>query len=136
MQLIYANHTGQDIPEGLFRAILERVPTVTPEATHEHVELLLTDDAAIHELNKTYRDKDKPTDVLSFPVGDEVSLGQIVISLDTATRQATELGQSLEDELQFLFPHGVLHLLGYDHEEPEEEKLMLEKAYAILGRKN
>ncbi len=77
--------------------------------------ILLTDDPGIRELNAGYRHKDRATDVLSFPMGDEVMLGDVVISLDTAVRQAAEFGVSVECELHRLLVHGVLHLIGYDH---------------------
>lgn len=134
MELIYLNQTEQKIPEAWFQWVLDRVPLHVPEATHEDVELLLTDNEAIHVLNKTYRGKDAPTDVLSFGFEDPVHLGQIVISVERAAQQAQEIGHSLEEELKFLFCHGVLHNLGYDHENPEDEAQMLQKAYAILGR--
>jgi len=134
MKLIYSNQTEQDIPSEIFEWVLERVPAQVPHATHEDVELLLTDNETIQELNKTYRQKDKPTDVLSFGFDDPVHLGQIVISLERASEQAVEIGNTLEEELKFLFCHGVLHNLGYDHMTPEEETEMLEKAYAILER--
>jgi len=135
MKLLYSNETKTKVPATLFKTILKRLPTVEPAATHEDIELLLTDDATVHVLNKQYRDKDKPTDVLSFGFNDPVHLGQIVISIDRAGQQAKDIGQSLEDELQFLFTHGLLHVLGYDHEKPEEEKVMLAKAYKLLNRK-
>ena len=90
-------------------------------------------DPKIRELNRTYRDKDKPTDVLSFPLyeagdaGDgetERLLGDIVISVDTALRQAAEYDATLDREVQRLLIHGILHLLGHDHEEPGERALM------------
>ncbi len=134
MKLLYSNETKTKVPVALFKTILKRLPIVEPSTTHEDVELLLTDDATIQKLNKQYRDKDRPTDVLSFSMEDPVHLGQIVISVDRARQQAKDIGQSLEDELQFLFAHGILHLLGYDHEKPEEEKVMLAKAYELLQR--
>ena len=105
----------------------------------ENVELLLTNNEEIHAINKQYRNIDRPTDVLSFaeresPSPDPKFLGQIIISLDRAQEQADELNQSLEEELRFLFVHGLLHILGYDHEKPEDEKVMLKEAYRILGR--
>lgn len=135
MKLLYSNETKAKVPSTLFKTILKRLP-VLGESTHlyEDVELLLTNNATIQKLNKQYRDKDKPTDVLSFSMEDPVHLGQIVISVERAREQAKEIGQSLEDELQFLFAHGVLHLLGYDHEKHEEEKVMLAKAYKLLNR--
>lgn len=79
--------------------------------------ILLTSDPAIQALNRDHRGKDEPTDVLSFPQHDpdHVILGDVVISLDTATRQATERGMHVRDEVRVLLVHGVLHLLGYDH---------------------
>lgn len=135
LQLLFVNETKATVDPALFEVILKRLPKVEGTLAYEDVELLLTNDATIHALNKQYRGKDKPTDVLSFSLEDPVHLGQLVISVDRAREQAKDIGQSLEDELQFLFTHGVLHLLGYDHEEPEEEKIMLQKAYALLDRK-
>lgn len=135
IQLLFVNETKTPVDPALFEGVLKGLPKVEGPLAYEDVELLLTDDATIHALNKQYRDKDKATDVLSFSMEDPVHLGQLVISVDRAREQAKDIGQSLEDELQFLFTHGVLHLLGYDHEEPEEEKIMLQKAYALLDRK-
>ncbi|WP_456470307.1 rRNA maturation RNase YbeY [Caminibacter sp.] len=86
--------------------------------TDKDVELILTTDEEIKELNKTYRQKDKPTDVLSFPLENipGMPLGSIVISIDTAKKGAKEFSHSVEDEIKLLFIHGLLHLLGYDHE--------------------
>lgn len=90
------------------------------------VSVYITDDYLIRELNKNYRGKDKATDVLSFIideyVGDYRLLGEIVISIDTARRQAKEMGHSLEDEIKRLLVHGFVHLLGYDHQLGEEEE--------------
>lgn len=99
--------------------------------------IALVSDAQIKRLNKLYRHKDKPTDVLSFPIGEKVNgwliLGDIVISVDTARRQAQELGYSLEEELKRLLVHGLVHLLGYDHElEGEEEKKFFELEEFVL----
>jgi probable rRNA maturation factor len=81
------------------------------------VALVLTGDRAVRALNARYRGKDKPTDVLSFPgPGGEVGLGDIVISVDTAARNARAYGRSLPQELDVLALHGFLHVLGYDHE--------------------
>jgi Predicted metal-dependent hydrolase len=99
--------------------------------------IVLVSDAQIKRLNKLYRNKDKPTDVLSFPIGEKVEdwliLGDIVISVDTAKRQAQELGHSLEEELKRLLVHGLVHLLGYDHElGGEEEKKFFELEESVL----
>jgi len=109
----------------------------------------LVDDATIQELNRNYRSKDTPTDVLSFAMEetleeepeiyfDEESeeplpmLGDIVISVPTAKRQAKEYGHSLEREIAFLAVHGFLHLIGYDHMTEEEETEMFSRQNAIL----
>jgi probable rRNA maturation factor len=128
------NQSGK-IPAKIFKDLLKKIPKI-PE---ENLELLLTNNAEIHAINLKYRNIDRPTDVLSFaeresPNPDPKFLGQIIISLDRAAEQAEELHQSLEEELRFLFVHGLLHILGYDHEDPEDEKVMLKEAYRILGR--
>jgi len=99
--------------------------------------ILLTDDDRIRELNRMHRDKDKPTDVLAFPQditsldqpipeggGTGLVLGDVVISLDTAARQAASRKRSLLEEVRFLLAHGLLHLVGYDHATPEEKRQM------------
>jgi probable rRNA maturation factor len=81
------------------------------------VALVLTGDRAVRLLNARYRGKDKPTDVLSFPgPGGEIGLGDIVISLDTASANARRFSRTLPQELDILALHGFLHVLGYDHE--------------------
>jgi probable rRNA maturation factor len=94
--------------------------------------VLLTDDRRIQELNREHRDKDKPTDVLSFPLDEDEDspdsprlLGDVVISLDTAERQAHGRGRPLAEEVRFLLAHGILHLIGHDHAEPEEKRVMV-----------
>ncbi|ADV46774.1 rRNA maturation RNase YbeY [Nitratifractor salsuginis] len=87
--------------------------------TDREIEVILTDDATIRELNREHRDKDKATDVLSFPLEGDLPgqpLGSLVISLDHVVQKAGELGHAPEEELALLFIHGLLHLLGYDHE--------------------
>ncbi len=90
------------------------------------ISVYLTDDNTIKLLNKNFRGKDKATDVLSFTYNEQVGgyklLGEIAISIDTAKRQAKELGHSLEEEIKRLLVHGFVHLLGYDHELGEEEE--------------
>ena len=76
---------------------------------------LLTDDRELRRLNRRFRAKDYPTDVLSFPAGDS-SLGEIAISVDRAREQAAEFGHTVEEEIGVLMLHGLLHLLGMDHE--------------------
>ncbi|MBV8074056.1 MAG: rRNA maturation RNase YbeY [Candidatus Eremiobacteraeota bacterium] len=88
--------------------------------------LSLVDDAAIRELNRRFRGKDRPTDVLSFPMDDERLLGDVVISVETARRQAEAYDAPLEREIERLLIHGILHLLGHDHHR-REERLRMEK---------
>lgn len=87
----------------------------------EQLSLTLCDDPCIRKLNAQWRSVDSATDVLSFPMDDDQLLGDLVISIDTARRQAEERHHSLRDELRILMVHGVLHLLGYDHEADDQE---------------
>jgi len=106
----------------------------TLELGHAELSVLLTNDAEIHALNLAHRAKDKPTDVLSFPLDEgggadgRVSgtrvLGDVVISLDTAARQARGRKRELIPEVRFLLAHGLLHLLGYDHANSTEKREM------------
>jgi probable rRNA maturation factor len=82
------------------------------------VALVLAGDRTLHRLNRDYRGKDKPTDVLSFP-GEAAGLGDIVISVETAERNARRLGRTLPQEIDVLALHGFLHVLGYDHEKDD-----------------
>ncbi len=86
--------------------------------TQKDIELILTTDEEIQKLNKTFRHKDNPTDVLSFPLEStpKAPLGSIVISVERALQEAQKFGHSLNEEIALLFLHGLLHLLGYDHE--------------------
>ena len=99
-------------------AILSELSLIHKSLSNKEMELIFVDDAQIREINKTNRGIDKPTDVLSFPIDFPGAplIGTVVISLDTAKRAATELGHPYEDEIKLLFIHGLLHLLGYDHE--------------------
>lgn len=87
-------------------------------ALNGELSVLLADDKQLRQLNKQFRGKNTPTDVLSFPAPEEMSglAGDLAISIDTAAKQAAEFGHSLNDELRILLLHGVLHLAGYDHE--------------------
>jgi probable rRNA maturation factor len=98
-----------------------------PEA---ELSVLLTDDEAIRILNRDHRQRDKPTDVLAFAMDESVPdpagiLGDVVISLDTAERQADARGRPLIEEVRFLLAHGILHLVGYDHAEAAEKREMV-----------
>lgn len=103
--------------------------------------LIIVDNEYIHELNKSYRNIDRETDVITFALEDEDSivlpddmriLGDIYISIDKAKEQSKEYGHSLLRELSFLAVHGFYHLLGYDHQTKEEEKIMFQKQEEVL----
>ena len=117
--------------------------TVNQLEIDEDLELscILVDDQKIHEINKEYRNIDRSTDVISFALEDNEqyyvsgmprSLGDIFISIDHVKMQAEEYGHSLKREMCFLFTHGLLHLLGFDHMEAEDEKEMIAMQKAIL----
>jgi len=96
--------------------------------------LLVVGDRAIRALNRRWRRKDRVTDVLSFPAaGPGPLLGDVVISLDTARRAARQAGRTLEDELDRYLAHGLLHLLGHDHERPIEARRMAVAEDALVG---
>lgn len=103
------------------------------------VSLLFTDDAAIRKLNAQWRDKDKPTNVLSFPGSDPQGdvygplLGDIVFAQETIVREADEMGIEFPDHLSHLIVHGLLHLFDYDHQENDEAELMESLEKAILA---
>lgn len=106
---------------------------------NSEVSIILTDDAEIHEINKTYRNVDKPTNVLSFELGDEVLLGDIYISYDTVMREAEELKIPFENHVAHMVVHGCYHLMGYDHITDDEAAVMEMKeikALKKLGIKN
>ena len=108
----------------------------------ENVEfdIIFVDSKMIHEINKTYRNVDRVTDVISFALEDNKTieldhrlLGDIYICIEKAEEQALEYGHSFLRELSFLTIHGLLHLLGYDHMEKEEEEIMFKKQEDILN---
>lgn len=104
--------------------------------------IVLTDDATVRELNRRYAGEDETTDVLSFSLqegeafaaldGAPQPLGEVIIAYPVALRQADQAGHAVEREVAQLLVHGVLHLLGYDHAEPEEERLMRSREQAVL----
>ncbi len=107
---------------------------IAKDLTQRQIELIITDNEGIKALNAQHRGKDAPTDVLSFPLGDTMPhtpLGAIVISKDFVEQKSSELGHTKQEELILLFIHGLLHLLGFDHETDEgqmraKEKVLIE----------
>jgi probable rRNA maturation factor len=89
---------------------------IAPARARGHVTVALVPDGRIQKLNRDFRDVDKPTDVLSFPADEPGTLGDVVIARGVARRQAREAGHDLPTEIRVLALHGLLHLLGYDHE--------------------
>lgn len=89
--------------------------------------IVLSNDAEVRELNREYRKKDKPTNVLSFPDGEHGYLGDIILAYETIAREAAEQGKPLKNHIAHLVVHGVLHLLGYDHEQGEAEAAAMEQ---------
>ena len=107
---------------------------VLPVHKNSEVSITLVDDKQIHKLNKQYRGMDKPTNVLSFELGDDVLLGDIFISLDTVKREAKDAHISVEEHTAHMIVHGMLHLQGYDHIKDDEAKIMESKEIKILKK--
>jgi probable rRNA maturation factor len=127
------------------RAIARRVLAAESVAAPGRVGIVVADDETVRELNHRFLGLDEPTDVLSFglaaadeapfalPPEEEASLGEVVIAYPTALRQAEEAGRPAEVEVAHLLVHGLLHLLGYDHERPEDEGAMRRREEEILA---
>lgn len=146
---IQNNQIKIKITEGMERIIENSIKKVLLELDiaedNVEVSIVLTDNESIRDLNNEYRGIDSPTDVLSFPLldgsleeldqSDFISpLGDIVISMEKVISQAQDYGHSPERELGFLIVHGMLHLLGYDHIEPEDERTMRDMEEKILEK--
>ncbi|QQR42164.1 MULTISPECIES: rRNA maturation RNase YbeY [Myxococcus] len=145
---VQENHVTIQVAHGQGRDFARLLTTwaraylVQLELSGVELSLSLVDDRAIRRLNRTWRQKDKATDVLSFPAGDLPKgtpgprpLGDVVISLDTAKRQAKEYGRTLEAEMARYLAHGLLHLLGHDHERPRDAKRMAALEEQLLGER-
>ena len=139
---------GYDDYEGVYLSLLEKTMKHLKLKCDPIVSVTFVDNDFIHGLNRDYRHIDRPTDVISFAFLDNeedkaqqlkkkgiVVLGDIYISIDKAKEQAQEYGHSLKRELSFLFIHGLLHLLGYDHMTPEDEQVMFKLQDEILPPK-
>jgi len=133
---------------GWVKEIARQVLKAEGVAPPYEVSLVFTDSETVKQLNRDYRGVDEPTDVLAFymlpqkgadssfalPPDGVTRLGEVIISYPQATEQAKEQRHSPERELALLVIHGILHLLGYDHEEPEEERKMRERERELLER--
>jgi probable rRNA maturation factor len=136
------------IDEGWVRRIARTVLKAERVAPPYEVSLVFTDSETVKQLNRDYRGVDEPTDVLAFymlpqkgadssfalPPDGVTRLGEVIISYPQAVEQAREQGHSPEKELALLIIHGILHLLGYDHEEPREEAKMRAREKELLGK--
>ena len=145
MNLLLANDTNEDLDLELIREkalkTIEEVLKVENFNENAEVSLSIVDKDTIHKLNKDYRNVDRKTDVLSFPMDEEAFdnegnpiflLGDIVICLDVARKQADEFGHSLEREMMYLICHSTLHLLGYDHIEEDDKVKMRAKEKEVM----
>lgn len=125
-----------------FLLIAQRAQEVLKLEDEYSMSVIFVDPEEIHEINKTYRNIDRPTDVISFALRDEADdyemmeedneLGDIFINIQAIVDQASEYGHSMRREVCFLFTHGLLHLLGYDHMCEEDEKQMFALQDVIL----
>lgn len=137
--------------EKLIKEVVSRVLEEEKVSPEVDVYITLTNNEEIHKINKEYRDVDRPTDVLSFPMyerdeiaglkndtDDEIEkiLGDIIVSIEKVREQAKEYGHSFERELAYLVTHGMLHLLGYDHMIEEEKAVMRKREEEILETLN
>lgn len=131
--LLMDNEKGYDVDQDFFTHIATLVLTderVNYPFNTAEISIVITDDKEMQEINRLYRKIDKPTDVLSFPINESKDitsklLGDIVISIDRVKSQAIENGCTEKEEIAYLFIHGLLHLLNFDHEtsEADEEKM-------------
>ena len=139
----FADLVSERPVEQIARTVLESEGVDTGSA----LSVVITDDETVQDLNRRFRDLDETTDVLSFgltssgldggadfatPPGTRRQLGEVVISFPTARRQAEEAGHEVLDELLHLLTHGILHILGYDHEQPDEAEAMRKKEESVL----
>ena len=139
----FYNQTNEEVEE--FNSLEKVLSTAIQMEGLENVSfnVILVDDETIHQFNKEYRGVDKVTDVITFALEDEKEvvlpagmrvLGDIYICLNKARSQAEEYGHSFYRELSFLAVHGFYHLLGYDHQTKEEEKIMFQKQEEVLAK--
>lgn len=142
MEITIYNRTNEDV-QG-YQALFEKIGTAAEKQLHLsqtcEISVTFVRSAAIHKINRDYRGIDRPTDVISFAINDspdliddgEKDLGDLFININYARCQAKEYGHSLKREVCFLFTHGLLHCLGYDHMKPEDEKVMFALQEKIL----
>ena len=136
-----------DLEESWLRQVVEETLAIQDFGSEVELGLVITDDETVRELNRKYRGVDEPTDVLSFallekddsatfiiPPDGILHLGEVIISYPQAARQAEENGHPIKQEMALLVVHGVLHLLGYEHDEPAREQEMRSLEERILSQ--
>lgn len=149
MEILFDNPFGEkyDALEARYSKITEEAFALLGISTNYEIDVSLVDEETIHQINRDYRHVDRPTDVISFAFNDDKDpkdqindptvlrmLGEILICLPVAQKQAKEIGNSELRELSFLYTHGLLHLLGYDHMKKEDEEIMFPLQDKILER--
>lgn len=143
MEITLINRTNQNTEKfaSFFQQIAESAEKVLKLKKSYEISVTFVRSASIHKINREYRGIDRPTDVISFAIRDdleedipeeELDLGDIFINIDYARKQAEEYQHSYQREIGFLFTHGLLHCLGYDHMKPDDEKVMFALQDKIL----
>ena len=143
MYITIYNRTNQDVNtfQDLFDTIAASAEKRLDLPQDYELSVTFVRSRTIHTINKDYRGIDRPTDVISFAIRDNMDdemmegmndLGDIFINIEYAAKQARQYGHSYDREIAFLFTHGMLHCLGYDHMKPEEEKVMFALQDEIL----
>ncbi len=143
MEITLINRTNQDMKQyaAFFKKIAGSAEKVLKLKDNYEISVTFVRSASIHKINREYRGIDRPTDVISFAIRDdleddipeeELDLGDIFINIDYAKKQAAQYQHSYKREVGFLFTHGLLHCLGYDHMKPEDEKVMFPLQDKIL----
>ena len=133
---------SQEILDTMMKAAEICIDAENIDVDRSEISVTFVDMEEIHQLNRDYREVDSPTDVLSFPQFDdlndlpedgEIALGDVVICKQKAEEQAEEFGHSFEREIIYLFVHSVLHLLGYDHMDEDEKKIMRRREEEVMA---
>jgi len=152
IDVLIEHHLEEKIDSSWFRAVAERTLAIQYAQQNTEVGLVITGDEKVKELNKTYRGKNETTDVLAFYMtpgaswlksaekdafaaqpDDILHLGEVIISYPKAVKQADEHNHSVKKELATLIVHGILHLMGYDHQKDEDEKEMKAREKEIIS---
>ena len=144
MDVLFENNTKEEVNYKLIENVISEALKYEGVSDNTEISVTIVDNEEIRKINNKFRNIDRATDVLSFPLidfdnedlpndGSKIYLGDIIISIERAKEQANEYGHSLDRDVGFLTAHSMLHLLGYDHMVPEEEKVMFAKQEEILS---